>query len=245
MAKYYCVLLDADNTLLDFDAAESKALQETFEHFGIEASSENCAKYREINGALWRQLEKGELRREKLLQERFARLLSALGQAGDGAEMNRFYLEKLATHADVLPDAPEVVRELAEVATLAVVSNGVEAVQKQRIADSGLAQWMEGVFISEQLGCEKPNRRFFEQALRELGVENRKRVLVVGDSLGGDIQGGINAGLDTCWANLRGETNTTGIQPVYEIHQLDELYKIIMEEEELTNVGNKNRKHMV
>ena len=95
MAKYYCVLFDADNTLLNFDAAESKALAETLVNYGIEPDAETVQTYRTINSELWRQLEKGQIKREKLMAERFTRFLKAIDAAGDGAEMNRFYLEQL------------------------------------------------------------------------------------------------------------------------------------------------------
>ena len=90
MAKYYCVLFDADNTLLNFDAAESKALAETLVNYGIEPDAETVQTYRTINEELWRALEKGQIKREKLMSERFTRFLKAIDAAGDGAEMNRF-----------------------------------------------------------------------------------------------------------------------------------------------------------
>ena len=108
MAKYYCVLFDADNTLLNFDAADSKALAETLVNYGIEPDAETVQTYRTINSELWRQLEKGQLKREKLMAERFTRFLKAIDAAGDGAEMNRFYLEQLSTHPDLM--GPEVLR---------------------------------------------------------------------------------------------------------------------------------------
>ena len=93
MAKYYCILFDADNTLLNFDAAESKALAETLVEYGIEPDAETVQTYRTINEELWRQLEKGQIRRDKLMGERFTRFLKAINAAGDGVEMNRCYLE--------------------------------------------------------------------------------------------------------------------------------------------------------
>ena len=127
MAKYYCVLFDADNTLLNFDAAESKALAETLVNYGIEPDAETVQTYRTINSELWRQLEKGQIKREKLMAERFTRFLKAIDAAGDGAEMNRFYLEQLH------PPGPDgagscwtCCGELSEVATLAVVTNGFQ-----------------------------------------------------------------------------------------------------------------------
>ena len=314
MAKYYCILFDADNTLLNFDAAESKALAETLVNYGIEPDAETVQTYRTINEELWRQLEKGQIKREKLMAERFTRFLKAVDAAGDGVEMNRFYLEQLSTHPDlrgpevldVLRELSEVatlavvtngfqkvqirreklfserfsrflkaidaagdgvemnryyleqlsthpdlmsaevldvLRELSEVATLAIVSNGAQKVQTRRLAESGVMNFMEDVFISEKMGCEKPNARIFDAALRALGVENREHVLMVGDSLASDIQGGSNAGLDTCWYNPNHAENPGKVIPTYEIASLEELYPLVMEPEELANVGLKNRRH--
>ena len=244
MAKYYCVLFDADNTLLNFDAAESKALAETLTNYGIEPDVETVQTYRTINEGLWQQLEKGQIRREKLMSERFTRFLKAINAAGNGAEMNKFYLDRLSTHPDLMTaDTLDVLRELSEVATLAIVTNGFERVQTRRAEESGILSYMEGVFVSEKLDAEKPNRKIFDAALRNLGVENRERVLVVGDSLTSDIQGGVNAGLDTCWLNPNHAENPGKVCPTYEIASLEELYPLVMEPEELANVGLKHRRH--
>ena len=244
MAKYYCILFDADNTLLNFDAAESKALAETLVNYGIEPDAETVQTYRTINEELWRQLEKGQLRREKLMSERFTRFIKAIDAAGDGAEMNRYYLEQLSIHPDLAsPEVLDVLRELSEVATLAVVTNGFQKVQSRRLAESGVENFLEDVFVSEKMDAEKPNRKIFDAALRALGVENREHVLMVGDSLTGDVQGGINAGLDTCWFNPHHQENPGKILPTYEISSLEELYPLVMEEEEIANIGQKNRRH--
>ncbi len=244
MAKYYCILFDADNTLLNFDAAESKALADTLVNYGIEPDAETVQTYRTINEELWRQLEKGQLRREKLMSERFTRFLKAIDAAGDGAEMNRYYLEQLSLHPDLAsPEVLDVLRELSEVATLAVVTNGFQKVQSRRLAESGVGNFLEDVFVSEKMDAEKPNRKIFDAALRALGVENREHVLMVGDSLTSDVQGGINAGLDTCWFNPHHQENPGKILPTYEISSLEELYPLVMEEEEIANIGQKNRRH--
>ena len=129
MAKYYCILFDADNTLLNFDAAESKALAETLVNYGIEPDAETVQTYRTINEELWRQLEKGQIRREKLLNERFSRFLKAIDAAGDGAEMNRYYLEQLSTHPDLMgPEVLDVLRaHRLEPKRLAFVKNRADA----------------------------------------------------------------------------------------------------------------------
>ena len=158
--------------------------------------------------------------------------------------MNKFYLDQLSTHPDLTsPNVLDVLRELSEVATLAVVTNGFDRVQSRRVRESGILDFVEDVFVSEKMDSEKPNRKIFDAALRALGVENREHVLMVGDSLSSDVQGGVNAGLDTCWYNPNHAENPGKVVPTYEIADLKELYPLVMEQEELANVGLKNRRH--
>lgn len=246
MANYTCILLDADNTLLDFDAAERQALEDTLQSFSLSCDAAAVDTYRRVNRELWDSLAKGEINRNKLFNVRFARFLRALGQedGGNSQKMNDYYEEQLSHHADVLPGALDALNELAEVATLAMVTNGTLSVQEPRIKASGVEPYLDGVFISEKLGAAKPSPKFFELALRELGITNREKVLVVGDDLFADIKGGQNAGIDTCWFNPSEVENTKGVRPKYTVRSYEELYQIVMEPEELENVGMRNRRHM-
>ena len=243
MAKYNCIMMDIDNTLLDFDAAERKALLETLQQFSLPCDEAAVSRYHEINSSLWGELNRGKIRRDKLVVERFDRFVKEIGAAAKAAELNRAYTEHLATHADVIPGAEEALQELAEVATMIAVSNGTESVERGRLKLSGFEKYFDDIFISEAVGVSKPNPKIFQMAMRKLGIEHSDKVLVVGDSLSADIQGGVNAGLDTCWVNMNGLENESGLTPTYEVKALSELYPIVMEEDELQNVGLKNRKH--
>ena len=230
MAKYYCILFDADNTLLDFDAAENKALAETLVEYGIEPDAGTLQTYRDINSELWRQLEKGQIRRDKLMGERFTRFLKAINAAGDGVEMNRCYLDHLSSHPDLMtPNVPDVLGELSEVATLAIVTNGFEKVQSRRVAESGIGAYLEDVFVSEKLDSEKPSRRIFDSALRALGVENREHVLMVGDSLTSDIRAANRAGIDACWYNPEGKAAPPEYSIRYEIADIRALPDVALQ----------------
>ena len=242
MAYYTCLLLDVDNTLLDFDAAERQALTDTLTHYGLPCDAAACDTYHQVNRKLWTGLAKGEIGRSKLFAVRFARFLQAMGLPDNGKsrEINDYYEEQLALHPDILPGALTALDELAEVATLAIDSNGAYKVQQARIHDSGIEPYMDGVYISEKVGAAKPSAKLFDHALKDLGVTDRSRVLVVGDDLNADIKGGRNAGLDTCWVNFAGAENDTGIQPKHTITSYEELYRIVMEPEELENLGVRN-----
>ena len=245
MAYYNCLLFDVDDTLLDFSAAERQALQETFQKFEIPYTDENVSCYQSINTSLWAALEKGEIKKDKLVVKRFEQLLQQLNLQGNPAAINEYYLNRLSEKAVLFEDADVVLKNLSEVATIAVVSNGVEKVQKGRLQRSGLLPLMDAVFVSEKLGVTKPNRKFFDMALQTLGVNNKQKVLVIGDSLKADIQGGNNAGLATCWCNFSQAENHGKIKPQYEIHHLQELYELVMEQEELDDIGNTAKRHML
>ncbi len=246
MAHYYCLLFDADGTILNFEAAEEGALYETLAHFSLPDTEETLQKYKEINASLWAALEQGKIRQEKLVVQRFEQLLEALGAAGDPVEINNYYLSQLALHAETFEGAEDALRELAEVATLAVVSNGVERVQTGRLESSGLRPYFDDVFISGRVGASKPARKIFDTAIRTLGIENKSKVLMIGDSLKADIAGGINAGIDTCWCNFNdAPLPEDGPQPTHIVHDYEELLRVVMEEEELANVGNKEKRHQL
>ena len=122
------------------------------------------------------------------MSERFTRFLKAVNAAGNGVEMNRYYLERLSTHPDLMsPNVLEVLSELSEVATLAIVTNGFDKVQSRRVAESGIAPLLEDVFVSEKLDSEKPNRKIFDAALR-VG-----RAVPAGDGAGRAGQSGPEA----------------------------------------------------
>lgn len=244
MAYFNCLLMDADDTVFDFAAAERGALCETLQNFGIEPEEAVLRQYHEINEGLWKELEKGAITLPKLQEKRYFLLLQALQRpTADAAKMNVYYMQRLAMHGEVLDGAEDALRELSEVATLALVTNGIEKVQQSRLQLSGLAKYFDGNFVSGRIGAPKPNRKIFDFALDTLGIVNRKKVLVVGDSLSSDIRGGINAGLATCWLNPTGQENTTDIKPTFTVKSLDELYRYVMEQEELQNVGLQERRH--
>ena len=138
MAYYHCILFDVDGTLLDFEASESKALTETLTHYNWPTDAETQETYRRINRDLWSALEQGKVKKDRLVIQRFEKFMQAIQVSGNAAEVNRFYLDRLGDHADLMPGAAEVLRELSEVATLAVVSNGVARVQYSRLEQSGL-----------------------------------------------------------------------------------------------------------
>lgn len=203
MPRYLTVLLDADNTLFDFTRAEREAILRTFARFGLPATEENARLYAGLNDALWKRFDRGEISQPALRRERFRLLAAALGCRADPGEMDLFYRAELGKGCFLLPGAMALCRALKDAGlTLALVTNGCGDTQRARLSGSGLAPLFgERVFISGEMGVQKPRPEFFDLVFAALGEPDRQRTVLVGDSLSSDIRGGLACGVDTVWYN--------------------------------------------
>lgn len=221
------LLIDLDDTILDFHKAEHIGLLNTLRHYGVEPTAETVELYKKINAAHWQALEKGEMTRKQVNEGRFENLFHQLGREVDGAECAAYYLSQLALTHDYLPGAEEAVKKLSKKYRLFIASNGNSVVQLPRLAESGLNDYVEKAFISEALGENKPSKAYFDLCFAQIPGFDPKKAMMVGDSLTSDIQGGINAGIHTCWVNIFGKENTTPIRPDYEISSLSQLEALL------------------
>ena len=207
--KYRYLLVDNDNTLMDFNLAERKALTETLETCGLPADEETCTAYHHINDALWKALERGETTQKLLKVERFARLLERLGRTDlDAAEVAGQYSGHLATHDDLLPGALELLEAVHGSMKIALVSNGVSAIQRGRLSRSPILPLLDAIIISEEIGISKPDPRMIDAALTALGCEDKAQAVMLGDSLTADIPAAIAAGIDSIYLDHRGQDSS-------------------------------------
>lgn len=207
--RYEALLLDMDGTFLDFEASQKQAFIKAMGCHGYPAGEREYGLYCRINHGLWEAFERGEIDKPTLLSTRFVRLFDALGIEGDGAAFEEEYQSLLGTGHDLMEDAWEVLELLSAKYALYVVTNGVESTQRNRLRLSGIERFMTGIFISETIGYQKPQKEFFDYCFSHI-KEDRGGLIIIGDSLTSDIQGGINAGIDTCWFNPAGERRPAG-----------------------------------
>lgn len=225
--RYKWVLFDADGTLFDYDKAEVAALTETFESMGVPYEARYARTYRQINGDIWLDFERGRISQQRLRTKRFEQLFDAFQIDCDPGEFSTRYLSNLALHADLLDGAEDVVRELHGKVGLMLITNGLADVQRSRLARSVVTQFFSDVVISEEVGAAKPDPRIFDVAFSKMGFPRREDVLMVGDSLTSDIGGGLLYGIDTCWFNPGQSPRDPGVEICYEIGELRELLDIL------------------
>ena len=217
------VLFDLDDTLFDFHKAEKIALTKTLVHFGIDPTEETLALYSTINAAHWKRLELGEISREEVKVGRYRELFKTIGVECDPVKATAYYESMLAIGHYFMPGAPELLDELYGKYRLYIVSNGTAKVQEGRIGSSGIAKYMDGIFISQVLGANKPDKQFFDICFAEIPDFSLNETIIIGDSLSSDIKGGINAGITTVWFNPKGIENDSDIKPDYTIKELSEV----------------------
>ena len=217
------VLVDLDDTLFDFHKAEKIALTKTLVHFGIDPTEETLALYSTINAAHWKRLELGEISREEVKVGRYRELFKTIGVECDPVKATAYYESMLAIGHYFMPGAPELLEELYGKYRLYIVSNGTAKVQEGRIGSSGIKKYMDGIFISQILGANKPDKQFFDICFSEIPDFSLSETVIIGDSLSSDIKGGINAGIITVWFNPKGIENDNDIKPDYTIKELSEV----------------------
>lgn len=226
--RYTTVLFDADGTLLDFARSEDEAVRATMRSVGIEPDDEKVANYSRINDGLWKMLERGEIEKSVLLYRRFELFCEHYGYVGiDARAMAREYMEQLSQRGYLLDGARELLDALHGKVKMYIVTNGVEFIQRRRYAHSGLESYFDGLFISDELGFEKPDPRYFECVESKIENFSAKDTIVVGDSLTSDIKGANNYGLDCCWYNPKGKPLAAGVTANYIAGSFDEVLRVI------------------
>lgn len=224
------IFFDLDDTILDFHAAERAALTDTLGQLGVAPTEEILERYSELNLQQWKLLERGEITRDALKVRRYALLFAEFGLACPPEEAARLYEDRLCLGHYFMAGAEELLAALAGRYGLYIVTNGTARVQKSRIRSAGLEAYFRDVFISEAIGYDKPDARFFQSCFARIPGFVRENALLVGDSLSSDIAGGKNAGLRTVWYNRRGEENRSGIVPDHEIMSLGQLPSLLAAE---------------
>ena len=222
------IFLDLDDTILDFQKGERRAITHALRDFGIEPSVELIDRYVAINLDCWRALERGEMTKDQVLVVRFERLFSELMLDLSAEKVQRTYEEYLAGEHDFIEGAEELLQELKKNIKyrLFMVTNGIPSVQWPRIRDAGIGEYFDAIFISEEIGNAKPDVRFFNECFQRIGDLRHEECIIVGDSLTSDVKGGLNAGILTCHFNKR-NTKYGDIRPHYEIKSLSELIPLL------------------
>lgn len=223
------ILWDVDGTLLDFKAAERAALFTCFRDFDLPpCTEEQLARYSAINVRYWKRLENGEITKAELLPGRFREFFREECIAFDRFdEFNADYQLRLGEQIFPIDDCLNLLTSLKGRVKQYAVTNGTRVAQERKLKKSGLDRILDGSFISEMVGAEKPSMDFFRPVLEAIGPYQQDEILIVGDSLTSDMRGGNRAGIRCCWFNPRKEPLPEDLRIDFNIQHLDEVLHIL------------------
>lgn len=224
---YLYLLFDADDTLLDFQESERTALNGLFKSLNIELTPYLKERYQSINHSLWASFERGEITRDEILNTRFRKLFQEEGIPVTHPALEKEYQERLASCHALIPGALSLLAALKPDYQLYIVSNGVASTQYNRLKASNLYSYFDGIFISEETGYQKPQIEFFDYVSKRIEGFDPCHALIIGDSLASDMQGGINAGIDTCWYNPNHKENLSNLPLTYMVSSFQELLALL------------------
>jgi 2-haloacid dehalogenase len=222
---YTWLLFDADDTLFDYPRAEADALRRTFDQFRQVFHQELLNRYQVYNQQVWSEFEHGGINPHDLRLKRFRLLFEEIHSLLDPEEFSQRYSKNLARASYLLPHAETVLHALSGRFHIALVTNGLKDIQPERVKRSTIHQYIEKIFISEEIGVAKPETAFFDFVFSEIGHPPKSKVLIIGDSLASDIRGGLEYGIDTCWFNPNGKI--TALPITYEIKSLKQLLEFL------------------
>lgn len=226
--RYRYLLFDADDTLFDFDQSSREAFREAMLASGVTPKDQDYEHYAAINLALWKQLERGEVEKETILTKRFRDFTELYGIPADPDALNECYKAFLSTKNILTADALEVIKSLHEKGyRLYIITNGDAAIQHKRLATSPITPYIEKVFISEEIGYQKPAREFFDAVKKGIDGFFANEALVIGDSETSDIKGANNAGIDACYLTPTDKPLPDGITAAYRIKRLKDVFAIL------------------
>jgi putative hydrolase of the HAD superfamily len=223
ITKYSWIIFDADNTLFDYDKAESIALMKTLDEHNICYEKKTIiSTYHKINHKLWKQLETGKITtQQEIKTQRTQQLFDKIGARADINSFAERYLVNLSENGHLIDHALNTVQTLAKSHKLVLMTNGMTKVQRPRFNFSPITKYFNHIIISEEIRHSKPSKQIFDYAFKKMDHPNKHEVIIIGDSLGSDIQGGINYGIDSMWYNPK-KVNTTH-NATYELNNLLDL----------------------
>ena len=227
MKMIKAVLIDIDNTLLDFHKCSKEAMCLAAEEYGINFPENYFEIFTKINNSLWEKIEKGELDRQGLFKIRWKLIFEAMKIDADGIAFEETFRSNIKSCAIPVDGAKEILLYLSEKYYVAVASNSEFAQQEKRLRKADMLQYISKIFTSEEIGFAKPSEGFFEACKNELPQFEKEEIILIGDSVTADIEGAKNFGFKTCWFNFAKKENPVCEKADYIVNELSEIKKFL------------------
>lgn len=219
------VLIDIDNTLLDFAKCAQRSITDGFVEAGLEYYDDVFKVFNEVNNGLWLRVENREITKNELFGMRWNMIFARLGISFDGEKFENMFFERLSESVEEVDGAKELLKYLSRRYIVCAASNSRYDQQERRMKKSGMSPYLDRIFVSERVGAEKPDPAFFRACLSEFPEIGKDETIMIGDSPTADVAGGVTFGIKTCWFDPFKSGQTVSAD--YTVHSLDEIKNIL------------------
>lgn len=224
LKKYKTILFDIDDTLFDFDKDQKIAFKNAISIIGYNCTDKMYNGYNEINLKLWNLLNEGKIGLQELFIKRIVDFFNEYNIKQEPEKFNKIYTQEFQKTGTPIEGVKDVLEKLKGNYELVIATNGPKEHQYQRIENAGFSKYFSKIFTSEEVGFNKPDKKFFDKIFKDIENKDKTKILMVGDSLSSDIRGGTNSGIDTCWYNSKNIKNELNIKPTFEVNKLEEIF---------------------
>jgi len=226
--QYKWLLIDFDNTLVDFTGASQAALKHICVEHNIPYNSETTTLYKDINHEIWAQLERKEITAETLRWARFERFFNTLNIQGvNPKETSKKYLDHVILYTEAYPGVIPYLKFLREKYKITLITNGLKEVQRPRLTQLNLTSVFDSIVVSDEIGVAKPDKAFFDYAIQTLSIGCKpSEILVIGDNIVADVGGGQTMGFDTCWI-ANGRSHDRAIKPTFSVESFMDTFSFL------------------
>lgn len=221
------VLIDVDNTLLDFNKCAEEAMKIGFSRWNIEYSDRVFPVFLEVNDNLWRKIETGEIDKKTLYQIRWKTIFEKLGIEENGPAFEQDFRNIFSDSKEPVDGAYDILDYLSKKYSVSVASNASYEQQLKRLNHADMMKYFTHIFNSEQIGYPKPEKKFFDACFERLGNIPKEQVIIIGDSFSADINGGAEYGIKTLWFNYNKIPVPKNVRADFTVNSLDEIKNIL------------------
>lgn len=225
MTMIKAVLIDIDDTIFDFEKCSKNAFKKTLKKLDLSYKEKDFSYFNKVNDILWTKQKLGELNINQVFIERSNMMSKYFCLDIEKEIFNNLFVEFLYDEIEIVYEIEDLLSYLSDKYQIFAASNGVYDMQVNRIKKSNLDKYFDEIFVSDKIGFEKPDKRFFQKIMNITKFSNND-LIMIGDSIKSDIIGAKNSNIKSIYFNKENKKNSDE-NFTYQVKNLSEIKKIL------------------
>lgn len=219
------VLIDIDDTIFDFEKCSKNSFLKTLEKFNLKFKEEDFSYFNKVNDILWTKQKLGEINIKEVFIKRDYLMVKYFNLDIEKGLFNDLFVKFLYDEIEMVDGIEDLLLYLSDKYNIFTASNGIFKMQENRLKKSNLDKYFDNIFVSDKIGFEKPDKKFF-QKIMDLTKFSNDDLIMIGDSIKSDIIGAKNSKIKSIYFNKE-DKKITDKNFTYQVKNLSEIKKIL------------------